>query len=150
MDEIVLLDKHQLLASAMECARKNTSETAMMLEGHRTDKVITLEKILNIQRYIIWQSEEKLKLEPHFLLGALRATQKSQIPFIFLHTHLNQIQLRFSELDKSFELNLMMLAEQIEYQEPLVFLVASADSTIARYYWHGTENYASIERTLDL
>lgn len=150
MGEIILLDKDQILTSAMECARENSRETAMILEGSRTGKVIALEKSLNIQPYIMWQSEEKLKLEPHFLLGALRATQKSQIPFIFLHTHPNQKHLHFSELDKSFELDMMMLATQIEYQEPLVFLVSSADSTIARYYWHGTENYASIERTLDL
>ncbi|MEI3060410.1 MAG: hypothetical protein V8T29_07065 [Oscillospiraceae bacterium] len=123
---MVLIDRDHLLPTLREQCKAERKERAFLLEGAYHSGAFFLESFMDLQSYVKSSTEVQLDLEPHFVLAALRSAQKANRLFVFLHTHPNQGNLHFSQLDRCFELNVIKLARQAGYLEPLIFLVASS------------------------
>ena len=136
---MVLIDRDHLLPALREQCKAEQKERAFLLEGAYHSGAFFLESFVDLQSYVQSSTEAQLDLDPHFVLAALRSAQKANRLFVFLHTHPSQGNLHFSQLDRCFELNVIKLARQAGYLEPLIFLVASSQDTIGRAYRNGQE-----------
>ena len=136
---MVLIDRDHLLPALREQCKAEQKERAFLLEGAYHSGAFFLESFVDLQSYVQSSTEAQLDLDPHFVLAALRSAQKAIRLFVFLHTHPSQGNLHFSQLDRCFELNVIKLARQAGYLEPLIFLVASSQDTIGRAYRNGQE-----------
>ncbi len=136
---MIIEDKKKLLSDIKIEIKAENRENAFLLSGMESDGIICLEDYFSLEPYIEWSSEEKLKVKAEIFITIFRALEAKQQCFVFLHTHPLQKELRFSPLDRQFEITILHLAEQMGYQKPLIFLVASSNQVIGRGYYHNKE-----------
>ncbi len=136
---MVLIDRDHLLPTLREQCKAERKERAFLLEGAYHSGAFFLESFMDLQSYVKSSTEVQLDLEPHFVLAALRAAKKANTLFVLLHTHPHQSNLHFSRLDRCFELDVIKLAKEAGYQDPLIFLVVSPEETLGRAYQDGRE-----------
>lgn len=142
---MVLRDDRNFLTDIMESIHAGSKESAILFSGACIDGVIYIEEEADLQKYVEWSSQDKLKMCKSVLASCIRTMKNLNKCFVFLHTHPKQRDLKFSDLDQNFEDKVLNLAEKMEYQNILCFLVASAEGVIGRYYQNGKKGNLEIE-----
>ena len=136
---MVLVDQNRTLAAIQAQIQGKAAEQVFLLEGTYIDGAFLLENFIDVNNYIKSSGADYLNLQPRLVLAALRAAKKANTLFVLLHTHPHQSNLHFSRLDRCFELDVIKLAKEAGYQDPLIFLVVSPEETLGRDYQDGRE-----------
>lgn len=116
-------------------------EEAFLLYGKTENERFSVDNYVNIENYTESATNEKLVINPAIILAGLKLSQKQNESFVFLHSHpsVYDDRLQFSPLDKNFELNVISMAEKINFKNNLIFLLLSQDKFIGRFYINGIE-----------